>query len=168
MLTMRTGRNIEAIAVALGMRVLIAERKGVEGISVRVNRTPFEETLKSSTVLMVGCPLDDETRNMITAIELQKMRKDSILINVARGGIVNENDLVEALNNGWIGAAATDVFGVEPATAETSPLIRNIPKNLTLSPHTAWYADASIERLQIMIKSVVEGYVSGALQNVVN
>ncbi|KAK9778904.1 putative Glycerate dehydrogenase [Seiridium cardinale] len=162
------GKNIETIAKALGMKVLVAERKGVEGTNVRAGRTSFEEVLKSCTVLMIGCPLDDETRNMFTAIELQKMRKDGMLINVARGGIVNEDDLVKALNDGWIAAAATDVFVTEPATADTSPLIRNCPPNLTLSPHTAWYADVSIERLQVMIKSVVEGYVSGSIQNVVN
>jgi phosphoglycerate dehydrogenase-like enzyme len=147
------------------MTVLISERKGA--VAIRSGRTPFDELLKTCTTLMIGCPLDDESRNMITEVELQTMRKDSTLINVARGGIVGEEALVKALREGWIANAATDVFEIEPATLTSTPLISDFPPNLTLSPHLAWYADASVETLQGMITSNLESYISGQPQNVV-
>jgi phosphoglycerate dehydrogenase-like enzyme len=106
---------------------------------------------------------------MIGEKELGLMRKDSILINVARGGIVDEGALVKALREGWIRGAATDVFAVEPADSTTSPLITtgNTIPNLTLSPHVAWYAGSSIENLQTTVKSNIEYFMAGDPQNVV-
>ncbi|KAI2619310.1 hypothetical protein GGR54DRAFT_647992 [Hypoxylon sp. NC1633] len=161
------GIRIEGIAKALGMKVIIAERKGLSKEATRPGRTQFDEVLQICTALMIGCPLDAETRGMIGERELQQMRPDSLVVNVARGGVMDEAALVRALNEGWIASAATDVFATEPATLGSTPLIDKCPANLTLSPHVAWYADSSLESLQMLIKGTVESYVAGSPQNMV-
>ncbi|RDW57597.1 hypothetical protein BP6252_13679 [Coleophoma cylindrospora] len=160
------GKLVESTAKALGMQVLIAERKGNQQ-SVRPGRTDFTETLKQSSVIILCCPLDNSTRGMISETELQFMDRRAILVNVSRGGVVDEAALVKALQEHWINGAATDVFAVEPASASTSPLLADGIPNLTLSPHVAWYADSSIENLKRGIKSNIEGFVNGAPVNMV-
>lgn len=147
------------------MKVIIAERKGAS--TTRAGRTPFTEVLRTCTVLMIGCPLDNETRGMLADEELEQMRRDSLVVNVARGGVMDEASLVKALKQGWISSAATDVFAIEPATITSTPLITDLPPNLTLSPHVAWYADSSMETLQTLIKGTVETYVVGEPTNMV-
>lgn len=156
---------MEAIGKALGMSVLIAERKSAAPDQVRAGRVPFEEVIKTCTVLMLGCPLDDESRNMISEPELRSMRSDSIVVNVARGGVMNEAGLLKALKEKWIFAAATDVFVTEPATKEGCQLIRECPSNLTLSPHVAWYGGTCLENFQLRTKETLESYVTGKLIN---
>src|SRR6195952_3387202 len=97
---------------ALGMKVLIAERKGSS--TAREGRTLFEEVLEQCTVLIMTCPLDSSTRNMIDEAELRTMKDDAIIVNVGRGGIINELALATALKERRIGGAATDVFETEP------------------------------------------------------
>jgi glycerate dehydrogenase len=153
------------IAKALSITVLIADRKGSSVL--RPDRTPFLDTLRNCPVLMVGCPLDETTRDMIGEEELQLMKPTASLINVARGvGVVNEKALGQALKDGTIANAATDVFKIEPATFE-NPLIAESPPNLTVSPHIAWYADASLENLQRIVKGNIEGFVLGKPENIV-
>ena len=119
---------------------------------------------------MVTCVLNASTRDMIGEEELQLVQKDAILVNVARGGIVNEKALVKALKNKWITGAAIDVFDEEPAGFDT-PLVATVREdpslNLTLSPHVAWYATTSIERLQQIVPANIEAFVAGNPQNVV-
>ncbi|CZR68183.1 related to SER33-3-phosphoglycerate dehydrogenase [Phialocephala subalpina] len=161
------GKRIEAIAKALGMSVLIADRKGVPQSSTRAGRLGFVETLQKSTAILLCCPLDASTRGMIGEEELKSMDNKAILINVSRGGVVGEEALVKALKEGWIAGAATDVFATEPASATTCPLLEaNVP-NLTLSPHVAWYANTSIENLKATIKSNIESFVAGSPVNMV-
>ena len=99
-ITKRLGKHIEKIAKALSITVLIADRKGSSVL--RPGRTAFLDTLRNSTVLMVGCPLDGNTHDMIGQEELQLMKPTASLINVARGGVVNEKALVQALKDGTI------------------------------------------------------------------
>jgi glycerate dehydrogenase len=115
---------------------------------------------------MIGCPLDETSRDMIGEEELKMMQPTASLINVARGGVVNEKALVKALKEGTIASAATDVFEIEPATL-ANPLISEAPPNLTLSPHIAWYADSSLENLQRIVKENIEGFVRGEPVNLV-
>jgi phosphoglycerate dehydrogenase-like enzyme len=150
------------------MSVLIAERKGVNPEETRTGRTSFVEILQKSSVVVLCCPLDSSTRGMIQQAELKLMEKKAILVNVSRGGVVDELALVEALEKKWIRGAATDVFAIEPATLETSPLLAKDIPNLTLSPHVAWYANSSIENLKEVIKSNIEGFVGGRPANVVS
>lgn len=93
------------------------------------------------------------------------MRPDSIVVNVARGGVMNEAALLKALKEKWIYAAATDVFVNEPATKEDCQLIRECPSNLTLSPHVAWYGGTCLENLQLSIKETLESFVAGKIIN---
>ncbi|KAH8650932.1 D-isomer specific 2-hydroxyacid dehydrogenase [Tricladium varicosporioides] len=160
------GKRIEAIAKALGMSVLVAERKNCS-TPTRPNRVEFYKTLEQSSVIILCCPLDYSTRGMIGEQELRHMNEEAILINVARGGVVEEAALVHALQQKWIKGAATDVFAVEPVTKATSPLLSDGIPNLTLSPHVAWYADSSIENLKQSIKENIESFVKGTPLNMV-
>lgn len=147
------------------MSVLIAERKSAAAGRIRSGRLPFEEVMKTCTVLLLACPLDEESSNMISEPELRTMRPDSIVVNVARGGVMNEAALLKALKEKWIYAAATDVFVNEPATKEDCQLIRECPSNLTLSPHVAWYGGTCLENLQLSIKETLESFVAGKIIN---
>lgn len=147
------------------MSVLIAERKSAAPDQVRAGRVPFEQVIKTCTVLMLACPLDDTSKNMISEPELRSMRPDSIVVNVARGGVMNEAAVLKALKEKWIFAVATDVFVNEPATREDCPLLRECPSNLTLSPHVAWYGGTCLENSQLRIKETLENYVAGKVIN---
>ena len=149
------------------MKVLIAERKG--GEACRDGRTPFEEVLRRSTVLVVIVPRTPGTVNMIGLKELEWMRHDAVLVNVSRGGIVDELALLEALKKGWIGGAAVDVFAEEPATEDNCWFIGNVVKGLNLitTPHTAWAGMTTEAELRRMAKENVENWVRGEPSNVV-
>jgi glycerate dehydrogenase len=150
------------------MTVIVSERKGASPTATQPGRTEFYEMLEKSDVVVLCCPLDGSTRGMIGLAELKHMRKDAILVNVSRGGTVDEATLATALKEHWIGAAATDVFAVEPASASSSPLLADDVPNLTLSPLVAWYADSSIENLKRSIKSNIESFVKGTPENMVS
>lgn len=153
------------MATALGMNVLVAERKG--STATREGRTSFADVLKQCTVLILTCPLDDSTRNMIDEPELCTMDNSALIINVARGGVINERALAAALKNHAIAGAATDVFEIEPATKENSPLLDPSIPNLVLTPHTAWVSSKTIKGTQKVIKENIEAYAAGRPQNVV-
>lgn len=161
------GKRIESLMKAVGMgEILVAERKGVEPNMTRALRTPIKEVLKKASVLVVCCPRDSSTIDLISESELRNMRKDAILINVARGGIVNEAALAKALTEHWIAGAATDVFANEPSGKGASPLLQDDVPNLTITPHLAWYASQTILRLQQLLKDGLEAYVAGQPINV--
>ncbi|CEJ54321.1 hypothetical protein PMG11_00639 [Penicillium brasilianum] len=163
----KIGKQIEKFARALGMNVLIADRRGIPDASIRDGRSAFENVLRQSTVLVLTCPLDESTANMISEKELQLIQSSGIVINVGRGGLVNEEAIVAALKAGKIAGYATDVFPVEPATKQNSLLLSSDIPNLTLSPHLAWYSSKSIERQQASIQAIVDGFASGNCVNVV-
>ncbi|CAJ2513161.1 Uu.00g012800.m01.CDS01 [Anthostomella pinea] len=140
------GRKIESTAQALGMKTLIAARKGVapsysEG-GGGGGRTPFETILAEASVIVLCLPRSPETLNLISDAELAGMRSCAVLVNVSRGGIVDEAALVKALRRGTIAGAAADVYLEEPAGPESSPLL--VPDtadlNLVTTPHVAWCA----------------------------
>ena len=147
------------------MKVLVAERKGAA--EVRDGRTAFEEAIKQGTVFIFNTPLDQDTRDMISTPELEAMDPSALLVNVGRGGVINEAALAKALKDGQIAGAATDVFEQEPATKENCPLLDDSIPNLVLSPHVAWYSSRTIKGTVAMVKANIEGYVAGKPQNVV-
>lgn len=159
------GKNIECIAKALKMKVLIAERKGEA--TVRPGRTSFEEALRTATLFILVAPLDDSTRNMIGEAELSSMNQSSLLVNVGRGGIVDENALVTALRTKKIAGAATDVFVKEPAGTGDSPLLDPTIPNLIVSPHLAWYSSLTLKGTVATVKANLEAFVAGTPQNLV-
>ena len=147
------GQATAKLAQALGMKVLFAERKGAA--ECRQGYVPFEDVLKQSDAITLHCPLNEHTRNLIADAELKQMKPTAILINTGRGGLVDEQATVDALQSGEISAAGFDVFTQEPAD-ESNPLIANMAMpNLLLTPHVAWGSDSSIQRLaDILIENI--------------
>ncbi|EXJ85035.1 hypothetical protein A1O3_05710 [Capronia epimyces CBS 606.96] len=164
------GTRIEALARAVGFgEVLISERKNA-GNSAREGRVSFDEILKRASTICVCLPKENDTVDLIAEKELRAMRADALLINMARGGIVNEAALAKALREGWIAGAATDVLEIEPAWPGSGPLTPDLAKgepevpHLTISPHIAWFTQSTIQNYQRLLKEGVEGWVTGTLQ----
>lgn len=147
------------------MKVIVAERKGAN--EARPGRVLFEDALRQATVLIVVAPLDNTTRGMIGAAELSTINPTAFVINVGRGGIVNEAALATALREKKIAGAGIDVFEHEPAGAGDSPLIDSTIPNLILTPHIAWYSTATLDGTTKTIKSNFEAFAAGNPQNLV-
>ena len=120
----------------------------------------LDELLMTSDVVSIHCPLNATTRNLIGKAQLDIMKSDALLINVARGGIVDENALAEAIDSGKIGGAALDVFVHEPIEAESALLKVKNNDRLLLSPHNAWSAVESITTLVGCIERNIEEYLA--------
>ena len=159
------GQAMAALGRALGMKVIFAERKGAN--SCREGYLPFREVLAQADVLSLHCPLTSETRNLISQNELKQMKGSAIVINTGRGGLVDEQALVDALRNGEIAGAGCDVFTEEPA-GDNNPLIANsdLP-NLLLTPHVAWGSDSAIQTLANQLIDNINSFVAGEPKNVV-
>jgi glycerate dehydrogenase len=134
------GKRIAQLARAVGFgEVLASERKNADATAVREGRVSFDEALKRASVIGLCLPKENDTVDLIAEKELKMMRPDALVINVARGGIVNEAALATALREGWIAGAATDVLEIEPAGAGSGPLTPDPAKgeppvpNLTIS-----------------------------------
>ncbi|CAD0109555.1 unnamed protein product, partial [Aureobasidium uvarum] len=159
------GKRVEKVCKALDMRVLIAERKGSN--ENRPSRTAFEDVLRQCTTLFITCPLDPSTHNMISHHELSLLHSTSILINVGRGGIVNELALATALKEGKLIGAGTDVFEHEPATKENCPLLAEDVPGLVATPHLAWFSDRTILGTKECVRDTIEAFVRGEPVNIV-
>lgn len=158
------GQAVAEMAKAFGMKVLFAEHKGATAI--RSGFTPFEQVLAESDVVTLHVPLTEATRNLIGAAELGRMKPSSLLINAARGGVVDEAALAEALREGRIAGAGCDVLSAEPPRAGNPLLELDLP-NLILTPHVAW---ASREAMQILADQLIdniEAFVAGVPRNLV-
>jgi len=158
------GKKVSEIAIAFGMKV-ISYTKKIPTNSDKVEFVSLDELLEKSDIVTIHCPLNDETKGLICEKTLQKMRKSALLINTARGGIINESDLASALNNGLISAAGLDVLTDEPML-ESNPL-RNA-KNCFITPHIAWSPKTVRERLVKMVVDNFNAWSNGLPQNVVN
>ncbi|KAH8892678.1 D-isomer-specific 2-hydroxyacid dehydrogenase family protein [Thozetella sp. PMI_491] len=158
------GRHMTRLFSALGMKVVIAGRKGAGDQSGRVG---FEEGLKMASVIAVSCPRTPETLGLISDPELSMMKPDALLVNVSRGGIVDEDAVLRALKDGRIAGAATDVFEKEPASPETSSLLRGDTEglNLVTTPHTAWIGSETTEKYQQVLQENIDGFILGAIQD---
>ena len=154
------GKKVSKMLGALGMKVIIAARKGAPATEGRV---PFEEALAMASVVVLCCPRSPETLNLLAGPEFEKMRKDAVLVNVARGGIVDEQALLTALKEGQIAGAAVDVFGTEPAGPETSPLLGEEAEglNLVVTPHTAWIGGMTTANYQRVLQENIDGFILG-------
>ena len=145
-------RSVEQLAKAFGMNVLIAEHKGAD--EIRPGRTVFAQVLNEADVISIHCPLTDTTQNLFAAPEFRAMKDSAIVINTARGGIINEEDLIHALNRGDIAAAAVDVITTEPPPADY-PLITHQPDNLLITPHIAWATmEARTRLLHLLVENI--------------
>lgn len=143
------GRRVADLARAVGMEVIISERPGQ---APREGRVAFEDLLSSCDLISLHCPLTSDTEGMIDRSVMQSMRKGAFLINTARGGLVDEQALVQALREGLLAGAAVDVVSEEPPPAN-SPLLEAKLPNLIITPHCAW---GSIEARQRIVDQTVE------------
>ena len=152
------GREVARLAEAFGCVVSYYSTSGVE----RKEAYPsleLEELLRSSDVVSIHCPLNDRTRSLIGAEQLALMKPSAILINVARGGIVDETALADALNEGRLRGAALDVFTSEPLRESPLYTLRD-PYRLLASPHNAWSPVEAIDRLIGCIEQNIADYVA--------
>jgi glycerate dehydrogenase len=158
------GRKVAAIARAFGMRVCVATRSRVE--DDEVTQLPLAELLASSDVVSLHLPLTDSTRHMIGARELAGMKRSALLINTARGGLVDEAALADALRRGVIAGAGFDVLGKEPPAAD-NPLLRLRLPNFILTPHVAWASGGAMQTLADMLVENIEAWAAGRPVNMV-
>lgn len=154
------GRATAELMRAVGMRVLIAEHKGAS--DVREGRAPFAEVLRESDVVTLHVPLNEETRGLVGREELAAMRRDALLINCARGGVVDEGALADALRSGAIAGAGVDVLSKEPPQEEDdNPLLKLDLPNLIVTPHVAW---ASREAMQTLADQLIDNIEAAVRQ----
>jgi len=158
------GQATAAIGRAFGMKVLFADHAPPRAESVQF--TPFEEVLARADVLSLHCPLTTATRDLITLRELRQMKRAALLINTSRGGLVNEPDLVEALDEGLIAGAGFDVLGVEPPRSGNMLLELKRP-NFILTPHVAWASNQALQTLADQLMDNVEHWAAGTPQHLV-
>jgi glycerate dehydrogenase len=151
------GRGAARIAEAFGMRVLIANRPGNPPQSGRV---PLDELLASSDILSLHCPLNDATRGLIGARELRLMKCDALLINTARGALIDGPALAAALKAGQLGGAGIDVLPQEPP-ADGEPLLDGRIPNLLVTPHIAWAAREARQRCIDEMAANIRDFRSG-------
>ncbi|KAI1641119.1 hypothetical protein F4809DRAFT_647588 [Biscogniauxia mediterranea] len=158
------GKQIELVVRSLGVkRVLVAGRKGAaEAAATPEGRVPFDAVMRESTVVFVCLPRSPETLNLISDAELGVMHPHAVLINVSRGGIVDENALVAALRRKSIAGAGTDVYFQEPAGPENSPLLApdTADLNLVTTPHVAWCAEDTAANYSRTLKENVTGWIT--------
>ena len=152
------GRGVAKIGEAFGMEVRFA---ALPGRQYSGRRTPFDELLAEADVLSLHCPLNSATAHLIGERELSRMKRDAILINTARGGIVDEQSLAAALKAGAIAGAATDVLTSEPPRADHPLLDTTIP-NLIVTPHCAWVARESRQTLVDQTVDNIRAFLQGS------
>lgn len=156
------GQGVERLARAFGMEVLIAEHKGAEVI--RPGYTPFDEVLARADQISLHVPLSEATRDLIGAREFGLMKRNAVLINTARGGVVNEAALLSALKTRRIAGAGFDVLSSEPPR-EGNPLLDLDLPNFLLTPHVAWSSREAMQRLGDQLIDNIEAFVRGEERN---
>jgi glycerate dehydrogenase len=158
------GHGMRRLAEAFGMKVLIAEHKGAAGL--REGYTAFDTVLREADAISLHAPLTPETRHMISARELALMKSTAILINTARGGLVDEAALADALKSQRIAGAGFDVLSEEPPRAGNPLLDLDLP-NFILTPHVAWSSREAMQLLADQLIDNIEAFVAGTPRNVV-
>jgi glycerate dehydrogenase len=148
--------------------VLVAERRGVAAAQVRPGREPFEAVLERSEVLSLHCPLDASTRGLIGEAELSRMRRSAILINTARGGLVDELALTRAIEEQRIGGAGIDVLSAEPPRGP-NPLLALAERcpRLIVTPHIGWSSREAMQALADQLVDNLEAFAEGKPRNLV-
>ena len=162
----RTGRATAAIAVAFGMRVVASSRRQINPLSDEgFEWLSVEQLFEQADVVSIHCPQTDQTKGFVDAKLLSRMKSSSILINTARGGLVDEQALADTLNAGGIAGALLDVCSSEPIGVD-NPLLS--AKNCVITPHIAWATVAARQRLMQTTAENVEAFLKGQPQNVVS
>jgi glycerate dehydrogenase len=158
------GQAVAVIGRAFGMRVVFAQHEPptMDGVAF----TPLEEVLATADVLTLHCPLTSATRNLIDSEAFRKMKRTALLINTARGGLVDENALVQALDQGLIAGAGIDVLTVEPPR-DGNPLLDVRRANLIVTPHVAWASDGAMQFLADQLIDNIDLWAAGKPQHLV-
>jgi glycerate dehydrogenase len=155
------GRAVAKTAECFGMNVVVASRPGVAPSG---GRLAFEDVLRVADVVSLHCPLTDDTRGMIGAAELKLMKSDAVLINTARGGLIDSAALAAALNARRLGGAGIDVLPQEPPVGGDPLLDPTIP-NLLVTPHVAWAAREARQRSIDQLAANVSDFLDGGRRN---
>ncbi len=155
------GRRVAQLGEAFGMKVLIAARRRAPASAARV---PLDELLPQVDVLSLHCPLTADTQNLIGARELSMMRPTALLINTARGGIVDEDALALALRDHRLGGAGIDVLSVEPPV-KFNPLLELDLPNVIITPHISWASQEARQRLVNEVALNIAAYLRGESRN---
>jgi glycerate dehydrogenase len=152
------GKGVANIARAFGMKVIVSSRPGAD--SIDEGRVSFDDVLHLADVISLHCPLTEANAGLFGEAEFEEMKSDAILINTARGGLVDSAALVSALSNGDIAAAAVDVLPQEPPV-EGDPLLDYDGPNLLITPHVAWGSSearqAAVDQLTATVVAFLEG-----------
>ena len=154
------GRGVADLGRCLGMEILICARPGSATVGMAADRLHFGSVLEQADVLSLHCPLTSATRGLIGTAELERMKPDAILINTARGGLIDGRALAAALTAGRLGGAGIDVLEQEPPTGDEPLLDPGIP-NLILTPHIAWSARESRQRALDQVAENVRDFLAG-------
>lgn len=154
------GQAVAKTAACFDMQVRVARRDSAD---TRPDRVSLDDLLAEADVLTLHCPLTEENRGFIGEAQLRGMKPSAILINAARGGLVDEAALATALRQGWIAGAGIDVLEQEPPNG-TSPLLSDLP-NLILTPHIAWASRAARQRLLDQLVDIIRDYRQGSIRN---
>ncbi|HOK27124.1 MAG TPA: D-2-hydroxyacid dehydrogenase [Bacteroidales bacterium] len=157
----RIGKAVARVAEALEMNVIVSEVTDVEGYE----NYPLDELLKRSDIVTLHCPLTPGTKGIINRERLRLMKPSALLVNCARGQLIVEHDLAEALNEGRIAGAALDVLSEEPPCPD-NPLLK--AKNCIITPHVAWATLEARQRLMKIAVNNVRSFMEGKPVNVVN
>ncbi len=152
------GNEVARLAQAVGMRVLFAEHQ--HATTIREGYTAFDEVLNQADVISLHCPLTPQTEQLINAKTLALMKPNACLINTGRGGLINEADLLQALQSGKLAGAALDVLVKEPpATDDVLWLAAKTQPNLLITPHVAWASDSALTTLVNKVAQNIEEFV---------
>jgi glycerate dehydrogenase len=157
------GKSMARLAEGVGMNVLLAEHKNA--CDIRPGRTSFVDVLKQSDVVTLHCPLTEDTRDMFGPEEFAMMKRSALLINTARGALIQNEALVEALRSGLIAGAAVDCLREEPPRNGNPLLELNLP-NFIVTPHVAWASDEAVQALADQVIDNIEAFVAGVPRNV--
>jgi glycerate dehydrogenase len=162
----RIGRAVSRIGQAFGMKILAMRRNASANVeSDGVRHVELDTLLRESDAVTLHCPLTPETKGMVNAQFLGKIKRTAFLINTARGGLVDEAALADALNNGRIAGAGLDVLSIEPPPTD-NPLLT--AKNCVITPHIAWATKTARMRLLQVSAENIRAWLNGKPQNVVN
>ncbi|HEN8712842.1 TPA: 2-hydroxyacid dehydrogenase [Pseudomonas putida] len=158
------GGAVARLAEAFGMRVLSGQ---IPGRPARNDRLPLDELLPQVDALTLHCPLNEHTRHMIGARELALLKPGALVVNTARGGLIDEQALADTLRRGHLGGAATDVLSVEPPVNGNPLLAGDIPR-LLITPHSAWGAVESRQRIVGQLSENTQAFFAGQPRRVVS
>ncbi|SEI08612.1 glycerate dehydrogenase [Rheinheimera pacifica] len=153
------GQASAALAQAFGMQLIIAEQPGAT--ACRPGRVPFTDALAQADVISLHCPLTTATEKLFNAEVFAAVKPNALLINTARGGLIDEAALLNALQNGTLGGAALDVLTQEPPAPDNILIRANLP-NLLITPHMAWASAEARQRMVLQLADNIQAFMQGS------